>query len=154
MNSCALSGRAGNSPGRLPRSVASRCAPPGSAWIVLCALSSCLCAGCEPKGQIADSSKTEGCKAGIVRALETFASNDGLAYTATAADADSVFATGKVEKRYARDASSYAFKFGIDKADNACNLKLYQKTISQPGHGISTQRGSYGSVSLPACKCK
>jgi hypothetical protein len=107
-----------------------------------------------PKGAIAESSKTDECRADIVGALEAFKRDLGFDFEVSDADAGSVFAEAQVAKSYGRDGVRHEVRFGLDVADDGgCTLRLFERRTSQPGSSTMT-RGNYGSASLQACRCE
>lgn len=121
--------------------------------LILCACFFGLAAACSPTGKIAESSKTDECSADLIGALGAFSRDMGLNFEPTKADADAIFETGKVAKKYARDGVRYEAHFGIEKKGNECKLKFYKRVERQPG-STSSRTGSFGTVNLKVCKCE
>lgn len=121
--------------------------------LAVCLLAIGLGAACSPDGKIAESSKNDECAAELTGALKTFSRDLGLPFQVTKEDAQSIFKTGKVAKKYARDGVQHETHFGIEKKGGDCKLKLFKRVERQPG-SRSSRSGSFGTVTLKVCKCK
>jgi hypothetical protein len=113
-----------------------------------------LLMGCSPKGAIAESSKTDECRADVVGALQAFKRDLGLSFAVSTADADTLFTEGTVGKSYARDGARHQVRFGLDVRDGGgCTLRMFQRTVREPGSSKTT-RGNYGTVEMNVCRCE
>jgi hypothetical protein len=107
-----------------------------------------------PKGAIAESSKTDECRADIVGALGAFKRDLGLDFDVTDADADAMFSEAQVGKSYGRDGARHEVSFGLDVTnDGGCSMRFFEKRTREPGSSSMT-RGNYGSVDLNVCRCE
>jgi hypothetical protein len=106
-----------------------------------------------PKGKIAESSRTDACRADILGGLESLKRGLGMEFEVTDADADPVFSEGRIGKGYARDGVKFEMHFGLDATkEGDCTMRLFQKItregVTLASTGTTSVRGRAGITAL------
>lgn len=105
-----------------------------------------------PGGKLTEDSKTDACAQELIGALGSFQRDLGMGYNIASADAQTIFATGEIQKTYGLAGYRYTTYFGLKATGSGCNLETYKQSKSGPGES-STMKLSY-SVSLSQCRCQ
>ncbi len=114
------------------------------------------CAMCAPgKGTTLteDSRKDPACEKEIKGSLDAVIKHLGMKTKGTKADVDSLMASGKVVKGYARDGVRYRWTIGLRKKDGKCKVMAYKQEKERPAKS-STSWLNFASVDLSVCHCK